>query len=80
MGDSVSYPTPLRVQSPVRLLVHVPPDTWGWRGVSGSPREAGGTAAPTLHGNAGYRSYTKQESDLIWLRSEPFKATAPEAE
>ena len=29
MSDSESYPTPLRVQSPVRLLVYVPPETWG---------------------------------------------------
>ena len=73
----MSYPTPLRVQSPVRLLVHVPPDTWGWRGVSGSPPEASGTAAPTQHGNTGYYSYSKKESDSIWIRSGPFKATLP---
>ena len=76
----MSYPTPLRVQSPVRLLVHVPPDTWGWRKASGSPPEASGTAAPTLYGDTGYHAYTKQESDSIWLRSEPFKATAPAVE
>ena len=82
-GDSVSYPTPLRVQSPVRLLVHVPPETWGWQEVSGSPPEASGTAAPTLYGDTGYgtgyHSYTKPESDSIWLRSGPFKAAAPDA-
>ena len=76
----MSYPTPLRVQSPVRLLVHVPPDTWGWQAVSGSPPEASGTAAPALYGNTGYHSYTKQESDSIWIRSGPFEATAPVVE
>ena len=76
----MSYPTPLRVQSPVRLLVHVPPDTWGWRKVSGSPPEASGTAAPTLYGDTGYHACTKQESDSIWIRSGPFKATAPVVE
>ena len=74
------YPQPLHVQKPVRLLVHAPPDTWGWRGVSGSLPEARGTAAPTLHGSTGYHSYTKQESDSIWIRSGPFKATAPVVE
>ena len=75
IGDSEDYPTPLRVQSPVRLLVHVPPDAWGWQRAAGSAPEASGAAAPALRGK--YYKYAEPESDSIWLSSGPFRAVAP---
>ena len=75
-----SYPTPLRVSSPVRLLVHVPPDTWGWGEAADSPPAARGAAAPTPYGLTDYLSYAKEESDAIWMRSGPLKTPAPDVD
>ena len=72
-------PTPLRVPSPVRLLVHPPPDTWGWR-LPRPPRPTLAVAAePTMAGAPEQRwyKYTATESDAIWLASDPYKATLP---
>ena len=72
-ANSVSVRTPLRVPSPMRLLVHVPPNTWAWNKGSGRLSEATVRADPALCSNGDYYSYNEQESTMIWTHSKPFK-------
>ena len=73
-------PTPLRVPAPVRLLVHAPPATWGWRTVPPARGAAGVTAWPEVRQvRPTYYVYNGEESNAIWLASQAYKATPPVA-
>ena len=72
-------PTPLRVAGKVQLLVHAPPDTWGW-GLA--PLEVRPTyaytkeAVPQVYNEAWY-AYTKEESDRMWMKSTSYQGSPP---
>ena len=74
-------PTPLRVGAVARLLVHAPPDTWGWRAsLPGKVWPASHTpaASPQRHHPAqGWYKYTIEESDRIWIASSHFQGEPP---
>ena len=76
-------PTPLRVPWPIRLLMHAPPATWGWRIHTPARQPLHATAAaPETCGPRGeqWYTYTAKESEAIWLASHAFKATPPVVE
>ena len=72
-------PTPLRVSSPVRIVVHAPPAYWGWaakcqRRISGIT-----PVIPDVRGQAEkHYFYDANQSDDIWLCSMPYQAHEPD--
>ena len=72
-------PTPLRVGAVARLLVHAPPDTWGWCAPLPAHRPTHTPAAsPQRHHPAkGWYKYTTEESDRIWIASSGFQEEPP---
>ena len=72
-------PTPLRVSSPVRIVVHAPPAYWGWaakcqRRISGIT-----PVIPDVRGQAEKQYfYDANQSDDIWLWSMPYQAHEPD--
>ena len=72
-------PTPLRVAGKVQLLVHAPPDTWGWglTPLEVRPTYAYAAAAvPEVYNEAWY-AYTKEESDRMWMKSTSYQGSPP---
>ena len=70
-------PTPLRVAGNVQLLVHAPPDTWGWGLAPLEVRPTYAAAAvPQVYNEAWY-AYTKEESDRMWIASSHFQGRPP---
>ena len=80
-------PTPLRVATVARLLVHAPPDARGWRApFSGDPpaqREySQEEASPQREylqeeGHEAWYTYTAEESNRMWLASSAFRGSPP---
>ena len=72
-------PTPLRVSSPVRIVVHAPPAYWGWaakcqRRISGIT-----PVIPDVRGQAEKQYfYDANQSEHIWLWSMPYQAHEPD--
>ena len=64
-----------------RLLVHAPPDTWGWRGSFPGkvwPATHTPAASPQRHHPAnGWYNYTTDESDMIWMASSHLQGEPP---
>ena len=65
-----------------RLLVHAPPDTWGWcRPLQAHRFTRAPAASPQAHHPAeGWRTYTTEESDRIWIALSGFQEVAPLAQ
>ena len=63
-------PAQLRVSSPVRLVVHAPPSTWGWPGWPGTASTGRTKATPNVRGDT-HRQYwyNAAQSEEIWLAS-----------
>ena len=72
-------PTPLRVGAAARLLVHAPPDSWGWRAPFRAHQYLGRPMAlPQKHHPAkGWYTYTTEESGRIWIASNGFQGEPP---
>ena len=71
-------PTLLRSEGPRRLLVHAPPDRWGWRRPKDERPIDGPAARPQRgHPAKGWYNYSSEESDLIWIASNPFQEQVP---
>ena len=70
--------TPLRRGGQRRLLVHAPPDTWGWaRPRPDRPSDTPAASPQRDHPARGWYNYTEEESDRIWHASEHFQGRAP---
>ena len=75
-------PTPMRVGAPARLLVHAPPDTWGWHA---SPTESEcmqEDASPhrEYHRDGedeAWYEYSIQESERMWHAATSFQGKPP---
>ena len=82
-------PTPPRVPGPLRLLVHVPPPTWGWEQVPDARGAVGTPALPVVRPSAcrsarregppSYYEYNAEMSESIWLAARPYAATSPDS-
>ena len=72
-------PTPLRVGAVARLLVHAPPDTWGWRASLPAhwPTHTPAASPQRHHPAKGWYKYTTEESDRIWIASSHFQGEPP---
>ena len=72
-------PTPLRVGAVARLLVHAPPDTWGWCAPLPAHRPTHTPAASPQRDDPakGWYKYTTEESDRIWIASSGFQEEPP---
>ena len=71
--------TPLRVVSPLRVLVHAPPATWGWQG-NGTPHPDAPQAKPVLqrgHDTPTWFVYNQAESEVLWFASESYQGSPP---
>ena len=67
-------PTPLRAVAPHRVLVHAPPDNWGW-GAQPAEQSAATQANPTKTMSTPiWYTYTAEESKAVWLASKAYKA------
>ena len=71
-------PMALRVSSPVRLVVHAPPSTWGWLARPGTASTSRTKATPDVRGDTPrHYWYSAAESAEIWLASKPYQAQLP---
>ena len=73
-------PTPLRLGGVPRLLVHAPPDTWGWcvsPPVAQRPTHIRAASPQRDHPAKGWYKYTNEESDRIWIASSHFQGQTP---
>ena len=70
-------PTPVRVATKVRLLVHAPPATWGWCILPPAmqPLHAAAAAPETCGPRGEWYTYNAKESEAIWPASHAFKET-----
>ena len=69
-------PTPLRVRAAARLLVDVPPATWGWCASAPGPNGswAAATAVPERqHSTKDWYKYSSDESVMIWMASTSYQ-------
>ena len=57
----------------ITLVLHAPPDTWGWARPSIPRPESNVAADPVQHGKR--YEYTEAESNAIWMASGPFAGT-----
>ena len=80
---SDGLPTPLRVATVARLLVHAPPDARGWRAPTPGDLPAHAPAASPQRaylqeeGDEARYTYTAEESYRMWLASHPFRGSPP---
>ena len=73
-GAPDGEPTPLRAMAPYRVLVHTPPDEWGW-GAEPVELRAATEANPTKSKSTPiWYTYTAEESKAVWLASKAYKA------
>ena len=72
-------PTPLRVAAATRLLVHAPPETWGWCAPppADPPAHAPAASPETLQLSKKWYKYTKEESNRIWIASSALHGSPP---
>ena len=76
-GQGPSEPTPLRVVAPHHVLVHAPPDTWGW-GVDPVAQPPATQAFPTVsESTPTWYFYNAEESNAIWAASSAYKDVEP---
>ena len=68
-------PTPLRVSSPVRIVLHAPAPSWGWQAKPDGPNSGSRTATPDVRGHAPmHYYYNRHDSADIWFWSTPYHA------
>ena len=83
MVESVDgKPTPLRVAKKNCLLVHAPPDTWGYKpaqATATAPKESvwGLICRPEPENHSGWLKYNASDSASIWSSSTRYKGTPP---
>ena len=70
-------PTPLRAVAPHRVLVHAPPDSWGWGAEPVEPPVANVYAQANPLLSSTWYAYNAEESKAMWVASKAYKATPP---